>query len=50
MDHLEVKVCKVNKPAHLAAVKHLRLTEIGKILMISEDLHQERGAMEVVAL
>ena len=49
VDHLEVKVSKVNKPTCLAAVKHLRLTKIGKILMIGEDLHRERGAVEVVA-
>ena len=49
VDHLEVKVSKVNKPTCLAAVKRLRLTKIGKILMIGEDLHRERGAVEVVA-
>ena len=29
MDHLEVEVCKVNKPMCLAAIKRLGLTEIG---------------------
>ena len=29
MDHFEVKVSEVNKPACLAAVKRLGLTEIG---------------------
>ena len=49
MDHFEVKIGKVNKPARLVAVKHLGLTKVGEILMIGEDLHRKRGAVEVVA-
>ena len=49
MDHFEVKVSKVNKPTRLAAVKRLGLMEIGWVLVVSEDLHQEGGTMKIVA-
>ena len=49
VDHFEVKVGKVNKPARLAAVERLGLTEVGEILMICEHLHRKGGAVEVVA-
>ena len=32
----------------LASVKRLGLSEIGEIFVVGEDLHRERGAMEVV--
>ena len=46
MNHFQVKVCKVNEPACLAAVERLGLAEIGKVLMVSEDLHRKGGAMK----
>ena len=49
MDHFEVKVCEVNKPACLAAVERLGLAEISKVLVVGEDLYGEGGAVEVVA-
>ena len=48
MDHFEVEVGKVNKPACLSVVKRLGLAEIGEILMIGEYLHRKGGAMEIV--
>ena len=42
MDHLQVEIGEVNKPARLG------LAEIGKIFVVSEDLHREGGTMEVV--
>ena len=49
MDHFKVEVGKVNEPAHLSAVKRLGLAEVGKVLVIGENLHWERRAVEVVA-
>ena len=49
MDHLQVEVGKVDEPACLAAVERLGLAKVGKVLVIGEDLHGKRGAMEVVA-
>ena len=49
MDHLEVKVSKVNEPTRLAMVKCLGLTEIGQVLVVSEDLYWKGGAVEIVA-
>ena len=49
VDHLEVKVSKVNKPACLAAIERLRLSEVGEVLVISEDLHRKGGAVKVMA-
>ena len=49
MDHFEVEVGKVKKPARLAGVERLGLVEVGEVFMICEDLHRKGGAMEVVA-
>ena len=49
MDHFQVKVSKVDEPACLAAVEHLGLAEIGKVLVVSEDLYWKGGAMKIVA-
>ena len=49
MSHVEVEVGKVKKPAGLAAIQRLRLSEVCEIFMVSEDLDWEGGAMEVVA-
>ena len=49
VDHFQVKVGKGNKPARLTAVERLGLTEIGQILVVSENLHRKGGAVEVVA-
>ena len=48
MDHLEVKVSKVDEPSCLLAIERLGLAEVGKILVVCENLYQERRAMEVV--
>ena len=48
MDHCEVKVSEVNKPACLSTIKCLGLTEIGQVFVVGEDLYWKRGAMEVV--
>ena len=48
MDHFEVKVGEVNKPACLSTIKCLGLTEIGQVFVVGEDLYWKRGAMEVV--
>ena len=49
MDHFDIKVSEVNEPARLSAVEHLGLSEVGEVLVISENLHGERRAMEVMA-
>ena len=49
VDHFQVKVSKVDEPARLAAIERLGLVEIGKVLVVSEDLHWEGGAMKIVA-
>ena len=49
MDHFEIKVGKVNEPARLSAIERLGLVEVGEVLVIRKDLHQEGGAMKVVA-
>ena len=49
MDHFQVEVGKVDEPSCLAMVECLGLVEIGKILVVGEDLHRERGTMEIVA-
>ena len=48
MDHFQVEVSKVNEPTRLAAVERLGLAEIGKVLVVSEDLHQKGRAMKIV--
>ena len=48
MDHFEVKVGKVNKPTRLAAVERVGLSEVGEVLVVSEDLHRERGTVKIV--
>ena len=50
MDHFEVKIGEVNKPAHLSPIKRLGLSEIGEVFMVGEDLYRERRAMKVVVL
>ena len=49
MDHFKVEVGKVNEPACLSVVECLGLAKVGKVLVIGENLHWERRAMEVVA-
>ena len=49
MDHFEVEVCKINQPLCLAAVKCLRLAEVGKVLMIHEYLYREGESMKVMS-
>ena len=49
MDHFQVKVGEVDKPTRLAAVERLGLVEIGKVLVVSEDLYREGGTVEIVA-
>ena len=49
MDHFQVEVGKVNEPTCLAAVERLGLAEIGKVLVVGEDLYGEGEAMKIVA-
>ena len=48
MDHLQVEVGKVDEPLGLTTVKGLGGTEVGEVLMVSEDLNGKWGSMEVV--
>ena len=48
MDHFKIEVSEVNEPACLPAIERLGLTEIGEILVICEDLHWKRRAMEIM--
>lgn len=49
MGHLKVKICKVKEPASLVSIEILRLMEICQVFVISENLHWEGGALEVMA-
>ena len=49
MDHLQVEVGEVDEPAGLAAIKRLRLAEIGKVFVVGKDLYREGGTMEIMA-
>ena len=49
MDQFQVEVREVDKPVRLTVVERLGLAEISKVLVVSEDLYGERGAVEVVA-
>ena len=48
MDHFQVEVGKVNEPTRLAAVERLGLAEIGKVLVVGEDLYWKGRAMKIV--
>ena len=49
MDHFQVEVREVDKPARLTAVEHLGLVEICKVFVVGEDLYREGGAVEIVS-
>ena len=49
IDHFQVKVCEVDEPTGLSSVEVLGGTEVGEVLMVSEDLDWEGGSMEVVS-
>ena len=49
MDHFQVEIGKVNEPTCLAMVERLGFLEVGKILVVGEDLYREGGTMEIVA-
>ena len=49
MDHFEVKVGEVDKPARLSSIKRLGLSKVGEVFVVSEDLHREGGAVKIVA-
>ena len=47
LEHSELlTVGEVDEPACLAAVERLGLVEIGKILVVGEDLHGEEGTID----
>ena len=48
MDHFEVKVSKVQKPASLSLIQRLGFAEVCEIFVISEDLDGEWRTMEVL--
>ena len=49
MDHFQIKVGKVNKPLGLSMIEGLGRVEVGKVFMVSKDLHGKWGSMEVVS-
>ena len=49
MDNLQVEVSEIKQPLGLTAVKVLGLMEVYQLLMVSEDLYGESGAMEVMS-
>ena len=49
MDHFQVEVREVDKPARLTAVENLGLAEICKVFVVGEDLYREGGAVEIVS-
>ena len=48
MDHFKVEVGQVDEPTCLAVVKRLGLAEVGKVLVVGEDLYGEGGTVEIV--
>ena len=48
MDHFEIEVSKVNQPPCLVTVECLGLPEIGKILVIHENLYWKGGTVKVM--
>ena len=49
VNEYKVKVCEVKKPAGLPSVERLGRTEEGEVFMVSENLHWERGSMEIMS-
>ena len=49
MDDPQIKVCKIEQPPGLVAVKILSLTEVRQVLVVGEDLDGEGRSMEVVS-
>ena len=49
VDHFQVEVGKVDEPMSLSSVEVLGGTEIGKVLMVGENLDREGRPVEVVA-
>ena len=49
VDHFQVEVCEVDEPTSLSSVEVLGGTEVGKVLMVSENLDREGRPVEVVA-
>ena len=48
MNHLQVKVSKVDEPPGLLAIKGLGGMEVGEVFMVGKDLYRKKGAVEVV--
>ena len=48
VDHFQVEVGEVNEPMGLPLVEVLGGTEVGEVLVVSEDLDREGGSMKVV--
>ena len=49
VDHFQVEVSKVDEPTSLSSVEVLGGTEVGEVLMVSENLDREGRPVEVVA-
>ena len=49
MGKAKVKLRKVKKPASLAAIEFLGLSEVGEVLMVGEDLDWGGGSEEIVS-
>ena len=49
MDHLQVEISKVNKPAGLSMVEGLGGAEVSEVFVVGEDLYREWGSVEVVS-
>ena len=45
----EIKLREVEKPASLAAIEFLRLSEVGEVFMVSEYLDWGGGPEEIVS-
>ena len=48
MDHFQIEVGKIEEPTGLSAVEVLSLAEVGKVLMVGEDLDRDGGALEIM--
>ena len=49
VDDFQIKVCEIQQPLDLVTVEVLGLTEVCQVLVVSEELDREWGAIEVMS-
>ena len=48
VDHFQIEVGEIEEPTGLSAIEVLSLAEVGKVLMVGEDLNRGGGALKVM--